>query len=55
VSIEGSGFDVETNRVILISELETIELPLLTKLEAADKILDKAAGLKHALLDHVSG
>jgi phosphopantothenoylcysteine decarboxylase/phosphopantothenate--cysteine ligase len=55
VSIEGSGFDVETNRVILISELETIELPLLSKLEAADKILDKAAGLKHALLDHVSG
>jgi phosphopantothenoylcysteine decarboxylase / phosphopantothenate---cysteine ligase len=48
VSAEDSGFDVETNRVTLISREGTIELPLLTKREVADKILDTAMGIKRA-------
>jgi phosphopantothenoylcysteine decarboxylase/phosphopantothenate--cysteine ligase len=55
VSSRDSGFDVETNRVTLISARETTEMPLLTKLEAAEKILDAAASLKHVAPDHVTG
>jgi phosphopantothenoylcysteine decarboxylase/phosphopantothenate--cysteine ligase len=55
VSSKDSGFDVETNRVTLISARESTEMPLLTKLEAAEKILDAAAGLKHAVPDHLTG
>jgi phosphopantothenoylcysteine decarboxylase/phosphopantothenate--cysteine ligase len=54
VSSSDSGFDVETNRVTLISPLETTEMPLLTKLEAAEKILDAAAGLKRDVPDHAT-
>jgi len=55
VSSKDSGFDVETNRVTLISARETTEMPLLTKLEAAEKILDAAAVLRHAVPDHATG
>lgn len=48
VSQAGSGFDVETNRVSLVTSDGVIELPLLTKKDAADKILDGAVGLIHA-------
>ncbi|MEE8252132.1 MAG: phosphopantothenoylcysteine decarboxylase, partial [Gemmatimonadales bacterium] len=36
----GSGFEVETNQVILITDSEEEELPLMTKSEVAAKILD---------------
>jgi len=41
-----SGFDVDTNKVTLIDRKGKIEdLPLLTKREVADKILDRVAGM----------
>jgi len=41
-----SGFDVDTNKVILIDRKGKIEeLPLLTKREVADRILDRVVGL----------
>jgi phosphopantothenoylcysteine decarboxylase/phosphopantothenate--cysteine ligase len=41
-----SGFDVDTNKVTLIDRDGKIDsLPLLTKREVADKILDKVVGL----------
>jgi phosphopantothenoylcysteine decarboxylase/phosphopantothenate--cysteine ligase len=46
VSSPGSGFDVETNRVILVSEDGDHPLPLLTKREVADRILDTALTVK---------
>lgn len=51
VSSPGSGFDVETNRVILVSEEGDEPLPLLTKREVADRILD--AGLEIKTKSHV--
>jgi phosphopantothenoylcysteine decarboxylase/phosphopantothenate--cysteine ligase len=52
VSARDAGFDVETNRVTLVSALETIELPLLTKREVADRIFDAALNLKALRLPH---
>jgi phosphopantothenoylcysteine decarboxylase/phosphopantothenate--cysteine ligase len=46
VSAKDAGFDVETNRVTLISRDWKRELPLLSKLEVADKILDAIVTLK---------
>jgi phosphopantothenoylcysteine decarboxylase / phosphopantothenate---cysteine ligase len=46
VSAKDAGFDVETNRVLLISPDWKRELPLLSKLEVADKILDAALAIK---------
>lgn len=46
VSAKDAGFDVETNRVTFITEAWNKELPLLSKLEVADKILDAAVALK---------
>jgi phosphopantothenoylcysteine decarboxylase/phosphopantothenate--cysteine ligase len=41
-----SGFDVDTNRVTVISQDGKVDsLPLLTKREVADKILDKVVEL----------
>ncbi len=41
-----SGFDVDTNRVTLIDRTGKMEeLPLLTKREVAEKILDRVAGM----------
>jgi phosphopantothenoylcysteine decarboxylase/phosphopantothenate--cysteine ligase len=40
VSAADAGFDVETNRVTLVSQNENAALPLLTKRETADRILD---------------
>jgi phosphopantothenoylcysteine decarboxylase/phosphopantothenate--cysteine ligase len=45
VSAADSGFDVETNRIALVASDGVIELPLMSKREAADRILD--AALKH--------
>jgi phosphopantothenoylcysteine decarboxylase/phosphopantothenate--cysteine ligase len=46
VSARDAGFDVDTNRIALVSEVETTELPLLSKREAADRILDSALRIK---------
>lgn len=48
VSAADSGFDVETNRVTLISSDEAIEMPLLTKREAADRIIEAALTIKRS-------
>jgi phosphopantothenoylcysteine decarboxylase/phosphopantothenate--cysteine ligase len=52
VSASDAGFDVETNRVMLITALETIELPLLTKRQVADHIFEAALNLKEIRLPH---
>lgn len=46
VSAKDAGFDVETNRVTLVSLTEDLELPLLSKRETADHILDAALKIK---------
>ncbi|HXG64766.1 MAG TPA: bifunctional phosphopantothenoylcysteine decarboxylase/phosphopantothenate--cysteine ligase CoaBC [Blastocatellia bacterium] len=50
VSATDAGFDVTTNRVTLVSNAGTVELPLLTKRDAADRILDAALELKGAVV-----
>ncbi|GAI09078.1 unnamed protein product, partial [marine sediment metagenome] len=41
-----SGFGVDTNKVTLIDKKGKVEsLPLMTKREVADKILDRVVGL----------
>ena len=46
ISADDAGFAVDTNRVVLISaDGMTSELPLMTKLEVADEILDSVTGL----------
>jgi phosphopantothenoylcysteine decarboxylase / phosphopantothenate---cysteine ligase len=47
VSASDAGFDVDTNRVTLVSALETVELPLLAKRLVADRIFAAALNLKH--------
>lgn len=37
---KGAGFGTDTNHLILIQQEETIDLPLMTKSEAADRLLD---------------
>jgi phosphopantothenoylcysteine decarboxylase/phosphopantothenate--cysteine ligase len=48
VSATDSGFDVETNKITLVSASEIVEMPLLTKREAADRILEAAMQIKQA-------
>ena len=48
VSATDAGFDVDTNRVSLISRYEKRDYPLLSKREVADKILDAAIEQKKA-------
>lgn len=48
VSSKDAGFDVDSNRIALVSELETAQLPLLSKREAADRILDSALQIKES-------
>ncbi len=49
VSIPGAGFDVETNKVVLITkEEERIELPMLHKEEVAQRIWDY---ISHSFID----
>ena len=43
---DGAGFGVDTNIITLITASDTIELPLLSKEDAANAILDKALTLK---------
>ena len=42
---DGAGFGVDTNVITLITALETMELPLLSKEEAANALLSKAISL----------
>ena len=41
----GAGFGVDTNIITLITKKDTVELPLMTKEEAANSIIDKAITL----------
>ena len=46
ITAPGSGFNVDTNKVILINKAGKVEdLPLMTKREVADKILDRVVRL----------
>ena len=46
ITATDSGFDVDTNRVTIIDREGTVDsLPLLTKGEVADRILDRVVGL----------
>ena len=46
VTQPGAGVDVHTNIVTLITQADTTPLPLLTKDEVADRILDRALSLR---------
>ncbi|MCX8030133.1 MAG: bifunctional phosphopantothenoylcysteine decarboxylase/phosphopantothenate--cysteine ligase CoaBC [Thermodesulfovibrionales bacterium] len=46
VSKEGSGFDVDTNEVVIIDKLAERQLPLMYKDEVAKEILDRVLYLK---------
>ncbi|HKP86216.1 MAG TPA: phosphopantothenoylcysteine decarboxylase, partial [Blastocatellia bacterium] len=48
VSASDSGFDVETNRVILITSADAVELPLLTKRQTAERIIEAALKIKRS-------
>ena len=48
VSRSDAGFGTDTNAVTLITADEAVSLPLMTKREAADAILDRVAGLLNA-------
>ena len=48
VTRPGAGFDVDTNIVTLITNEETIDLPMLKKSEVADQILTQAMKLRKA-------
>ena len=42
---DGAGFGVDTNIITLITKTDTTELPLLSKEDAANKIIDKAISI----------
>src|SRR5215470_1348889 len=46
VSLQDAGFDVETNRVALVSRSAVDDLPVLSKHDVAHRILDAALKLK---------
>jgi phosphopantothenoylcysteine decarboxylase/phosphopantothenate--cysteine ligase len=48
VTASDAGFDVATNRIILVTGDEAVELPLASKREAANWILDAALKIKQA-------
>ncbi len=41
LKMEGAGYKVDTNIVTMITKEDMVELPLMSKVEVADKILDK--------------
>ena len=47
LKVPGAGFGVDTNVITMITQTETTELPLLSKDEAANAILDKAVSLSN--------
>ena len=44
---EGAGFGTDTNVVTFLTKDETVELPLMSKEEVADKLLDHIMGMMH--------
>ena len=48
VSASDSGFDVDTNRISIVSSDGVVELPLLSKVDAAEKIIDAAMKIRNA-------
>ncbi len=44
IRTEGAGFGTDTNVVTLVTKEEKVELPILSKLEVAHRILDKIVG-----------
>ncbi len=46
ITEDGSGFDVGTNKVVIISREKEIKLPLMSKDSVADEILDRLIELK---------
>lgn len=48
VTADGAGFDVETNRVTLVSHTDVAALPLMSKNDVARAILDRAEHLRAA-------
>ena len=46
VSRTDSGFDTTTNKIAIITSNDSVELPLMTKGEAADRILDAIVALR---------
>ena len=48
VSAPDAGFDVETNRIALVSAEGVTELPLLSKREAAEQIIDAALEIRRS-------
>jgi len=51
VSRKDAGFDVDTNALTMLSKEGALELPLLSKQEAAHRLLDEVLRLKHGILD----
>ncbi|MGI6724713.1 MAG: bifunctional phosphopantothenoylcysteine decarboxylase/phosphopantothenate--cysteine ligase CoaBC [Christensenellales bacterium] len=51
VSRTDAGFDADTNALTLISHQGTVELPLMSKLDAAHKLLDEAVLLMRGVKD----
>jgi phosphopantothenoylcysteine decarboxylase/phosphopantothenate--cysteine ligase len=51
VSRRDAGFDVDTNALTLISPNHEVELPLLSKQEAAHRLLDEVVRLRRERLD----
>jgi phosphopantothenoylcysteine decarboxylase/phosphopantothenate--cysteine ligase len=49
VSRADSGFDTATNKIAIITNNDSVELPLMTKSEAADRILDAIVTLRKQL------
>ena len=43
---EGAGFNASTNHLTLITEEEEIDLPLMSKEECADRLLDEILKLR---------
>ena len=48
VTRPGAGFDVDTNIVTLVTQDACDELPMMSKDEVADRILDRALALRSA-------
>ena len=48
VSSSDGGFDVDTNRIVLVSTEGVTELPLLSKREAAEHIIDAALQIRRS-------
>jgi phosphopantothenoylcysteine decarboxylase/phosphopantothenate--cysteine ligase len=46
VSRADAGFDTETNKITIITNEDSVELPVMSKGEAADRILDAIVGIR---------